>query len=50
MRKNTEGNGIAAACAAPVPAARVVNSRVRNIFNGLLLVPVNEKIPAFSSI
>jgi hypothetical protein len=27
-----------------------VNSPCRNIFNGLLLVPVNEKIPALNSI
>ena len=27
-----------------------VNSQSRNIFNGLLLVPVNEKIPALNSI
>jgi hypothetical protein len=33
--KIPDGNAIAAACAASVPAARVVNSRVGNIFNGL---------------
>jgi hypothetical protein len=27
-----------------------VNLQRRNIFNGLLLVPVNEKIPALNSI
>ena len=27
-----------------------VNSQSRNIFNGLLLVPVKEKIPALNSI
>jgi hypothetical protein len=27
-----------------------VNARVQNIFNGLLRVPVNEKIPALNSI
>jgi len=32
--KRTEQDAIAAACAAAVWAARVVNSRVRNIFNG----------------
>jgi hypothetical protein len=35
---------------AVVPAARRINSRSRNIFNGLLRVPVNEKIPALNSI
>jgi len=49
-RKNIEPDAIAAACAASVPAARVVNSRGRNIFNGLLRVPVKEKIPALNSI
>jgi hypothetical protein len=49
-RKNTERDAIAAACAAAVSAAYVVNSRSRNIFNGLLLVPVNEIIPALNSI
>jgi hypothetical protein len=40
----------------PPPALRFfrlhasVNSRLRNIFNGLLLVQVNEEIPAFSFI
>jgi hypothetical protein len=37
-------------CAAIVPAARRINSRSRNIFNGLLRVPVNEIIPALNSI
>jgi hypothetical protein len=49
MRKNTEQDAIAAACAAAVAPAASVNSRSRNIFNGLLLVPVNEKIPALNS-
>jgi hypothetical protein len=49
-RKNSERNAIAAARAAAVSAPRLVNSRVRNIFNGFLLVPVNEKIPALNSI
>ena len=34
-RKNIEQDAIAAACAASVPAAYVVNSHARNIFNGL---------------
>jgi len=33
--KNSERVAIAAACAASVPAAGVVNPHVRNIFNGL---------------
>ena len=34
-RKNIERDAIAAACVAAVSAAGAVNSRVRNIFNGL---------------
>jgi hypothetical protein len=45
-RKNQERDAIVVA----VSAASVVNSRVRNIFNGHLLVPVNEIIPALNSI
>jgi hypothetical protein len=30
--------------------AVMINKRVRNIFNGLLRVPVKEKIPALNSI
>jgi hypothetical protein len=50
VRKNGERDAIVPACAAAVPAAQSVNSRSRNIFNGLLLVPVNEKIPALNLI
>jgi hypothetical protein len=49
-RKNSERNAIAAASAAAVWAAVVVNRRDRNIFNGFERVPVNEKIPALNSI
>jgi hypothetical protein len=42
-RKNTERRAIATARAAAVRAARVVNSLVQNIFNGLLRVPVKKK-------
>ena len=42
--------GAAAARAAASPGARLVNSMVQNIFNGLERVPVNEKIPALNSI
>jgi hypothetical protein len=48
--KNPERDAIAAACAASVSAAGVVNSRVLNIFNGFERVPVNEKILALNSI
>jgi hypothetical protein len=48
VRKNTGRDAIAAACAAAVSAAGVVNSLVKNIFNGLLRVPVNEKIRALN--
>jgi hypothetical protein len=50
MRKNTGRDAIAAACAAAVRLRASVNLRAQNIFNGLLLVPVNEKIPALNSI
>ena len=48
--KRTERDALAAACAAAFPVARSVNSLSRNIFNGLLLVPVNEKIAPLNSI
>jgi hypothetical protein len=48
--KNAGENAIAAASAAVVPAACRINSRSQNIFNGLLRVPVNEKIRALNSI
>jgi hypothetical protein len=50
MGKNTEPDAIAAACAAAIPATCAVNICDRNIFNGLLRVPVNEKIPALNLI
>ena len=41
--KTTERDAIAAGCTAAFSAARVVNSRIQNIFNGLLLVRLMEK-------
>jgi hypothetical protein len=43
-------NGIRGARAAPLAGAGLINRRSRNIFNGLLRVPVKEKIPALNSI
>jgi hypothetical protein len=50
MEKNTEPAAIAAACAAAIWTTRAVNICGRNIFNGLLRVPVKKKIPALNLI
>ena len=42
--------GVPGARAALDAGAVMVNMRSRNIFNGLLRVPVKEKIPALNSI
>ena len=49
-RAPTAGDGPSQRGLAGEPPRASLNSRSGNIFNGLLLVPVNEKIPAFSSI
>jgi hypothetical protein len=50
MRKKTIRDAVAAPALLLSQPARAVNSLVQNIFNGLLRVPVNEKIPALNSI
>jgi hypothetical protein len=48
--KNITTNGVSLARAVLFAGAGLVNDRSRNIFNGLLRVPVKEKIPALNSI
>jgi hypothetical protein len=46
--KNAERDAVAAPVLQLIRLRAGVNSRGRNIFNGLLRVPVNEKIPALN--
>ena len=43
-------DGVSGARPTPLAGAGPVNGRSGNIFNGLLRVPVKEKIPALNSI
>jgi hypothetical protein len=49
-KENCETDGVPGAFDTLPAGAIMVNMRSENIFNGLLLVPVNEKIPALNSI
>jgi hypothetical protein len=46
--KNAERDAVAAPAPQLIRLSAGVNNRGRNIFNGLLRVPVNEKIPALN--